>query len=137
MAASPNGRGISPLAAACAFDAVAVGKPPDPGAVNALLLYGGGAIALLQHRDRNGATALMVAAHCGNVEALDSILGVLEKEGEGRAACISATDENGATALWLAAAGGHAPAVKALLDAGAGKCLFLSEDSFRNPSWIV
>jgi ankyrin repeat protein len=66
-------------------------------------------------RDKNGASAAMVAAFCGN----DGALGVLLKHPSCTGLDLEATDEAGATALWTASAGGNAKAAQLLLERGA------------------
>lgn len=118
-------------------------SPPSPTA----------SLAPFLHQDANGATPLMVAAHCANAAATKALLGALQQatsqdssspsssEKEGVQEVLEATDLQGATALWLAAAslkpqggGGGVAAlssgqteskevVEALLAAGAGKGL--------------
>jgi hypothetical protein len=108
--------------------------------VSALAKHFHGAAPFL-HKDANGATALMVAAHCANAAATHALLAALtqasshETEATLRVTeVLEATDSMGATALWLAAAatkpqggaavGGAAEGkavVEALLAAGAGE----------------
>jgi len=108
-------------------------------------------LAPFLHQDANGATPLMVAAHCANAAATRALLDALKRAIAQETASSSsspeerlkevleATDLQGATALWLAAAslkpqGGNGAAlsngkaeskevVEALLAAGAGEIL--------------
>ena len=117
---APNAKGITPVAAAAAFG--------DARSVRALVAEGADTTA---YRDKNGATALMVACHCSNHECVTAILqgqgqGQGQGSGDGGGDCggggdLEAADSAGATALWLAAAAGCEEAVAALLAAGADK----------------
>lgn len=106
-----NASGITAVAGAAAFG--------DVRSVRALLEAGADAFT---KRDKNGATALMVAAHCSNHECVVAILVGLETKGaEAKARLLESADPAGATSLWLAAAAGSKEAVSALLTAGADK----------------
>lgn len=96
-----NGKGIYPILAACANH--------DGRCVSMLLSHG----ASLEVKDMNGATPLHVAAHCGNVGALDAILS--ETAGQ---AIVNAQDPSGATPLWVAVASEHADAAEVLFEHG-------------------
>lgn len=73
-------------------------------------------LAPFLHKDANGATPLMVAAHCANAAATKALLGALKEATSQDASSpsssekkrvqevLEATDLQGATALWLAAA---------------------------------
>lgn len=104
-----NGSGITAVAAAAAFG--------DVRSVRALLSAGADAFT---KRDKNGATALMVSAHCSNHECVAAILEGLGEGAEAKAR-LEFADPAGATSLWLAAAAGSKEAVSALLAAGADK----------------
>jgi ankyrin repeat protein len=95
-----NKRHVYPLLASCAN--------PDADCVAVLLEQS----ADLTVRDKNGATALHVAAHCGNVAALAAVLAADQS-------LLDLEDPTGATALWVAAAGNHVEATRTLLAAGA------------------
>ena len=112
---APNGKGVTPVAAAAAFG--------DARSVRALMAVGADATI---YRDKNGATGLMVACHCSSGDCVAAILEEHRRSDSDQGAAstppnLEAADAAGATALWLAAAAGCSAAVSSLLAAGADK----------------
>lgn len=108
MVNSVNAKGVAPLNSAAAFGEVR--------AVKCLLDHGADVMDKL---DMNGATPLMVSAHCGHTECVELILESVPDDK--KKTYIEVGDEQGARALWLASAGGFVDTVKILLAAGAGE----------------
>lgn len=100
-----NAKGVSPLGSAAAFG--------DSRSVRCLLTAG----ADVYMKDKNGATPLMISAHCGHAQCVIDVLEFVSDER--RLEYLETGDEQGATALWLASANGSHETVKALLDVGA------------------
>jgi len=103
-----NDQDITPLLAAVAISIMNC-KAEVRTALVATLLKAG---ASVKAKDKNGAVALHVAAHCGNTEAVEALAAHTDAE-------IDSTDGSGQTALWLAAVAGRPDVAEILLKRGA------------------